>query len=209
MKGTGNWVIYTMHVNLLQHCVQAIDVSINLAITLQWNFTDTSTPKRASNPPITLEEGWVRVKRSLMMGSMLEPSSAKIWRVANGSLTLKMAPRTNAVGDDHTLINQWLAAPEHAVHSLNCQWTIYVATSKPTSVQWSSKLCFAMLTHGTASTEMQNDHHLQQIKGINNNKNSTYILSFLQQMSVQVYSSSLISVHYSGKRVRPHNNWSK
>ena len=36
-----------MHVNLLQHCVQAIDMSINLAITLQWTFTDTSTPKRA------------------------------------------------------------------------------------------------------------------------------------------------------------------
>jgi len=33
-----------MHVNLLQHCVQAIDVSINLAITLQWTFTDTFTP---------------------------------------------------------------------------------------------------------------------------------------------------------------------
>jgi len=36
-----------MHVNLLQHCVQAIDMSINLAITLQWTFTDTFTPKRA------------------------------------------------------------------------------------------------------------------------------------------------------------------
>ena len=36
-----------MHVNLLQHCVQAIDVSINLAITLQWTFTDISTPKWA------------------------------------------------------------------------------------------------------------------------------------------------------------------
>jgi len=35
-----------MHVNLLQHCVQAIDVSINLAIALQWTFTDTSTPKK-------------------------------------------------------------------------------------------------------------------------------------------------------------------
>ena len=50
------------------------------------------------------------------------------------------------------------------------------------------------------TTKMQNDHHLQQTKGINNKQNSTYILSFqgLQQMSA----------HYSGKRVRPHNNWS-
>ena len=44
-----------MHVNLLQHCVQAIDMFINLAITLQWTFTDTSTPKRAkqSRPPMS------------------------------------------------------------------------------------------------------------------------------------------------------------
>jgi len=67
------------------------------------------------------------------------------------------------------------------------------------------KIMLCNVNTSRMTIKMKNDHHLQQIKGINNKQNNTCILSFhdLQQMSAQIYSSSLISVHYSGKRARP------
>jgi len=98
-----------MHVNLLQHCVQAIDVSINLAITLQWTFTDTSTPKRAKQSSnynyfgrrvsVLFDDGKKYV--GVIIGK--DPKGGKwITRFEDGSEDKCDDP---AVDDDYTLIN--------------------------------------------------------------------------------------------------------
>ena len=94
-----------MHVNLLQHCVQAIDMFINLAITLQWTFTDTSTPKRAKQSSNYNYFGSVLFDDGKYVGVIIgkDLKSGKwITHFEDGSEVKCDDPR---VDDDYTLIN--------------------------------------------------------------------------------------------------------
>ena len=144
-----------MHVNLLQHCVQAIDMSINLAITLQWTFTDTSTPKRAKQSSnyfgrmvsVFFDDGKKYVNWSHHRQRSEEwRMDHSLWRWLQGQMWWSCSRWWL-----HTY--KWLAVSEHAVHSLNCQWTIhsYFQTHISTVI---IILCFATLMAGTASTKM-------------------------------------------------------